>query len=135
MGDEKMRRRKEKEHRMNMEQMQSLKKQQEMQAARRREDYLMDMKIAMRAREQDQKAAMEAMVKEMQKRTDNVTHRNLIQKQMVEDEIRKEKAKEGMSDLERKFNSTMLKKVDDFFTQSSPLAVSGQRLVSENNIF
>merc|ERR1712070_550746 len=135
MGDEKMRRRKEKEHRMNMEQMQSLKKQQEMQAARRREDYLMDMKIAMRAREQDQKAAMEAMVKEMQKRADNMAHRNLIQKQMVEDEIRKEKAKEGMSDLERKFNSTMLKKVEDFHVQPSPLAVSGRRVVSENNIF
>merc|ERR1712070_500359 len=83
--DEKMRKRKEKEHRLNMEQMQSLKKQQEMQAARRREDYLMDMKIAMRAREQDQKAAMEAMVKEMQKHADNMTHRKLIQKQMVED--------------------------------------------------
>jgi len=134
--DEKMRLRKEKEHRMNMEQMESLRKQQEGQAARRREDYLMDMKLAMRARDQDQKAAMESMVKEMHKRADNITHRRLIVRQMAQDGARKEKAREGMSDLEMKFNKSMLKKVDDFHqTQSNPLAVSGQRLVSENNIF
>lgn len=131
MEDEKSRAKKAKAKKANKDQVEYLKKQQVDQMLAKQKEHELEMHLAHQARIEDEKAAHEAVYKEAMSRKRNLDHKERIISQIVLDQEKKEKAKEGMSAMEMRINKGKIDKTNQFWEgKQSLLASAGRSAVS-----